>query len=154
MKKVKKQVKELSIEIKAKDITYYKADDGTLFDDEYKCAEYEFLKDYSPIAEKLILWDKYGAKRNITHPIGLEDIYAIYCTSITAAKVLQKWGEKYKIRNPFDTFNINGGEKIPLGTFIKFCDEWRIVDTIIKEFNMVKNQMEMNEEKITIPEDV
>lgn len=137
-----------------KEVIYYEANDGTRFEDEYECLKYEFSKDYDPIAEMLIVWDSYGTKKKVTHRTSLEDAYAIYCSSITAAKFLKEWGDRDGISTPYDDIDIEGGDEVPLGTFVWFSDEWRTVDKIVEQFDKMKHQMELGEEKIALPEDL
>lgn len=136
-----------------KEVIYYEANDGKRFEDEMECAQYEFNKDYEPIAEMLMMWDGVGDKIKITHRTYLDRAYAIYCSSITAAKFLKEWGERDEVLTPYTKIDIEGGDEVTLGTFMWFGHEWRTVDKIIEHFSKVKHQMEVGEEEIALLED-
>lgn len=137
-----------------REVIYYEANDGKRFETEHECLKYEFSKGFEPIAEMLMMWDGYGAKKKITHRTNLEDIYAIYCSSITAAKFLKEWGDTDGVHTPYDKIDIEGGDEVPLGTFVWFTDGWRTVDEVIEQFGKMKHQMELGEEEIAFPEDL
>lgn len=137
-----------------REVIYYEANDGTRFEDEWECVQYEFDKGFEPIVEMLKLWDGYGAKKKITHRTNLNDAYAIYCSSITAAIFLKEWGERDGVATPYDKIDIKGGDEVPLGTFIWFDDDWQTIDTIIEQFGKIKSQMEMGENEITLLDNI
>lgn len=137
-----------------KEIIYYEANDGKRFEDEWECLEYEFNEGFKPITEMLMMWDGYGAKKKITHRTNLNDAYAIYCSSITAAIFLKEWGEREGVQTPYDKIDIKGGDEVPLGTFIWFNNNWQTIDVIIEQFSEIKNQMEKGENEIALLEDI
>lgn len=134
-----------------KEVIYYEANDGTRFDNEWDCAEYEFSKGFEPIAEMLMLWDGDGDKMEITHRTNLGRAYAIYCSSITAAKFLKEWGERDGIITPYSDIDIEWCGEVPLGEFVYFCDQWYAVNEVVTLFEKMSQQMGDSEEKIFIP---
>lgn len=134
-----------------KEVIYYEANDGTRFEDEWSCAEYEFGKGFEPIAEMLVLWDGDGDKIEITHRTNLGRAYAIYCSSITAAKFLKEWGERDGVWTPYSNIDIEGRDEVPLGEFIYFNDEWNEVSEVVVLFEKMSRQMSDSEEKIFMP---
>lgn len=137
-----------------KEVCYYEANDGTRFETEYECLKHEFSKNYDPIAEMLMMWDSYGVKKKITHRTKLEHAYAIYCSSITAAKFLKEWGHRDGILTPYSDIDIEGGDEIPLGTFVWLGNKWQVVDKTIEQFGKIKHQMELGEKEITLLKDL
>ena len=134
-----------------REVIYYEANDGKRFNNERDCAEYEFGKGFEPIAEMLMLWDGDGNKIKITHRTNLDNAWAIYCSSITAAIFLKEWGEKDEVRTPYTTIDIDNGAEIPLGTFIWCNDDWYQVEEVIALFEKMSRQMSDGEEEIYIP---
>ena len=134
-----------------KEVIYYEANDGKRFDNERDCAEYEFSKGFEPIAEMLMLWDGDGDKMKITHRTNLDNAWAIYCSSITAAIFLKEWGEKDEVRTPYTTIDIDNGAEIPLGTFIWCNDDWYQVEEVITLFEKLNQQMNNGDNEIYIP---
>lgn len=134
-----------------KAVIYYEANDGKRFDNERDCAEYEFSKGFEPIAEMLMLWDGDGNKIKITHRTNLDNAWAIYCSSITAAIFLKEWGEKDEVRTPYTTIDIENGIEVPLGTFVWCNDDWYQVEEVVCLFEKMSRQMSDGEEKINIP---
>ena len=134
-----------------KAIIYYEANDGKRFEDEGECIKYAFAKDFEPIAEMLKIWNGDGQKIPITHRTDLDDAWAIYCSSITAAIFLKEWGEKDKVRTPYTTIDIENGIEVPLGTFIWYNNDWYKVDEVITLFEKMSRQMSDGEEEIFIP---
>ncbi len=134
-----------------KKVIYYEANDGKRFESEGECAQYEFNKDFEKITEMLMMWDDDGEKIKITYHTDLERAYAIYCSSITAAIFLKKWGEKDRILTPYSNIDIEGCGEAPLGKFIYFNDEWNEINEIVTLFEKINRQMDDGEQKIFIP---
>ena len=131
-------------------VEYYVANDGQKFDSEWECAEYEFSKGFENISEMLMLWDGDGDKMKITHRTNLGKAYAIYCSSLTAAKFLKEWGDKDGVATPYDEIDLDTKE-VPLGTFIWYLDQWRKSEEIIELLKTMQCQMESGEEKVEMP---
>lgn len=134
-----------------KKIIYYEASDGKKFENERECIQYEFAKDFEPIAEMLMLWNGNGQKMPITHRINLDGAWAIYCSSITAAIFLKEWGERDKVETPYTNIDIDNATEVPLGTFIWFNDNWHEVGEVVCLFEKMSRQMSDGEEEIYIP---
>ena len=134
-----------------KTVIYYEADDGKRFENESKCIQYEFEKEFEPIAEMLMIWDYDGYKMPIEYRTDLDNAYTIYCSSITAAIFLKKWGEKENARTPYEAIDIDNGEEVPLGTFIWREHGWYKVEEVICSFEEMNQQMFNGEERICIP---
>ena len=134
-----------------KEVIYYVADDGKRFENEWDCAEYEFSKGFEPIAEMLMMWDGDGDKIEITHRTNLDRAYAIYCSSITAAIFLKKWGERDGVATPYTDIDIEGRGEVPLGEFVFFNDEWNEVNEVVALFEKMSRQMSDGETEIFMP---
>ena len=134
-----------------KEVIYYEANDGKRFSNEYDCLKYEFDKDFEPINEMLMVWDGNGDKIKITHRANLDNAWAIYCSSITAAIFLKEWGEKDGITTPYTDIDIEGRGEVPLGEFVYFNDEWMHINKVIALFEKMKRQMSDGETEIFMP---
>ena len=134
-----------------REVIYYEANDGTKFANEHECLEYEFGKEFEPIAEMLMMWDGDGEKMKITHRTNLDRAYAIYCSSITAAIFLKEWGERDGVATPYTDIDIEGCGEVPLGEFVYFNDEWNEVSEVVVLFEKMSRQMNDGEEEIFIP---
>lgn len=131
-----------------KEVIYYEANDGKRFESERECTQYEFNKDSEKIAEMLMMWDDNGEKIKITYGADLESAYAIYCSSITAAIFLKKWGEKDEVFTPYSNIDIEGHDEIPLGKFVYFNDEWNEINEIATLLEKISRQMNDGEQKL------
>ena len=134
-----------------REVIYYEANDGTKFTNEHECLKYEFDKEFEPIAEMLMMWDCNGSKMKITHRTNPDRAYAIYCSSITAAIFLKKWGERDRIKTPYSDIDIEGRDEVPLGEFIYFNDQWNDVKEVVVLFEKMSRQMSDGETEIFIP---
>ena len=134
-----------------REVIYYEANDGTKFANEHECLEYEFGKEFEPIAEMLMMWDGDGEKMKITHRTNLDRAYAIYCSLITAAIFLKEWGERDGVATPYTDIDIEGCGEVPLGEFVYFNDEWNEVSEVVVLFEKMSRQMNDGEEEIFIP---
>lgn len=134
-----------------KEVIYYEANDGTKFANEYECLKYEFGKEFEPISEMLMMWDGDGEKIKITHRTDLDRVYAIYCSSITAATFLKEWGERVEVATPYTNIDIEGRSEVPLGEFIYFNDEWNEVNEVVALFEKMSRQMSDGENEIFMP---
>ena len=134
-----------------KEVIYYEANDGKRFETEWECIQYEFNKNFEPIAEMLMMWDSDGEKMKITHRTNLDRAYAIYCSSITAAIFLKEWGERDGIVTPYSDIDIEGRGEVPLGEFVYFNDQWNEVNEVVTLFEKMSRQMSDGEEEIFIP---
>lgn len=134
-----------------KAIIYYEANDGKRFEYEDECLQYEFAKDFEPIAEMLMIWNGDGQKIPITHRADLDDAWAIYCSSITAAIFLKEWGERDDVKTPYTTIDIDNGAEVPLGTFIWYNNDWCKVEEVVTLFEKMSQQMSYGEDEICMP---
>ena len=101
-----------------KEVCYYLADDGTRFETERDCFNYEFeqkMKD--KIGKDLKMFDEdYKEITNYTFD-SIYDAFAIQVLTIDGAKFLVEWGEEYGIEVPFDSWTINNKDEDLLGAW-------------------------------------
>lgn len=72
-----------------REITIWEADDGTKFDDEYECAEYEFAQQ---VKKHRKCFGLLGSQYNLLDPAkpeSYEDAYFIYLPNSESAKILR-----------------------------------------------------------------
>lgn len=72
-----------------REITRYEADDGTIFDDEYECAKYEFAQQ---VEKHRKCFGLLGSQYNLLDPAepeSYEDAYFIYLPNSESTKILR-----------------------------------------------------------------
>lgn len=101
-----------------KEICYYVADDGTKFDEERDCFNYEFKQKTKDIIGKdLKLFDQnYKEITNHTFD-SVNDAYAIQVRTIRGAKFFVEWSEDYGVEAPFSLWDIENQNEDLLGVW-------------------------------------
>lgn len=97
---------------------YYIADDGTKFEEEKDCFNYEFQQEIKDIIGKdLKLFDKnYKEIKNYTFD-SVNDAYAVQVRTIKGAKFFVKWSDDYGVEAPFDLSDIENKDEDLLGVW-------------------------------------
>lgn len=101
-----------------KEICYYLADDGTKFDTEKECLDYEFEQKMKNIVGKdLRLFD--SNRKEITNYTfdSIYDAFAVQVLTIEGAKFLEMWSDEYGAEKPFDSWDIETQDEDLLGTW-------------------------------------
>ena len=98
-----------------KTVLYYVADDGTRFDDENECFNYEFEQKLKNVVEDLKLFDEnYKEITNYTFD-SIYDAFAVQVLTIEGAKFLVQWAEEQGTEAPFDSWDIENKDEDLLG---------------------------------------
>lgn len=124
-----------------KTILYYEANDGKRFESEEECLDYELEKDIEPIKDHLYLWNGDGEMMALTPHTDLDNAWAIYCSSISAAKFLKVWGERDGVTNPYEKIDIENNNEVPLGEFVWFNGDWVQISEIIAYYQTMSRNM-------------
>lgn len=99
-------------------ICYYLADDGTKFDTENECLDYEFKRKMKDMVGKdLRLFDS-NHKEVTNYTFGsICDAYAIQVLTIKGAKFIVEWSDEYGTEAPFGFLDIETQDEDLLGTW-------------------------------------
>ena len=107
-----------------KKVCYYVADDGTKFDDEYKCIRYERKKKLEKCKDEFVLYDE---GKNIIFPeeANVEQICVIVIKTPLAAECVGEWFEDKGYYSPFCgcEFGYEVGTWV-YGELVEMGDEW------------------------------
>lgn len=110
----------------------YIADDGTAFEDEDECLEYErtlILKKYE---HDIHMWDNEFQPIPITDPKALDKIYYLTCDTAEAVEVMSDWFEYMCYSNPFEGGN-SFAEMAGCHYYWQDNDEWYKADDLIEK---------------------
>ena len=102
-----------------KTVCYYVADDGTKFEEESECFNYEFKqKVKDKIGKDFRLFNEdYEEITDCT----LDSIYdapAIQVFTIEGANFIVEWSKEYGVEPPFDSWDIKNKDEDLLGTWV------------------------------------
>ena len=102
-----------------KEIHYYVADDGTKFNEEKECFNYEFNQKIKGIVNTdLKMFDEnYEKITNYTYD-SISEAYAIQVLTIKGAEFLVNWADEWGIETPFDSWDIKNKDEDLLGTWV------------------------------------
>ena len=102
-----------------KEVCYYLADDGTKFDEEKECLNYEFQqKNKNIIGKDLKLFDdSHKEIANCTFD-SIYDAFAVQVRTVESAKFFVEWSEIYGTESPFDLWDIKNKDEDLLGTWV------------------------------------
>ena len=102
-----------------KKVSYYEADDGTKFEDERECFDYEFKQKIKDIMGKdLKLFNENREEITDCSFESVYDAFAIQVLTIKGAKFLVEWANEYGVESPFDSWDIENKDEDLLGTWV------------------------------------
>ena len=102
-----------------KTICYYEADDGTKFEKESECFNYEFqLKIKGKIGKDLRLFDSNHKEITKWTFDSVYDAFVIQVLTIEGANFLVKWADEYDVGAPFDAQDVETMDEDLLGTWV------------------------------------
>lgn len=111
-----------------KEIIYY-ADDGTKFDDEYECEEYEQKIKSNKFKDTALLFDEYGKRLYLTSDGYESAVYIVCKTSEAAEFIYEQMG--HSLYTPWDSYRAT-----PCAGCWKWdndVDKWVSVEELLKE---------------------
>ena len=104
-----------------KEVCYYLADDGTRFETEKECLEYEFKQEIGNVVgedKELILFDNNHKKITNCTFNSIYDAVAIRVRTMKGASLVIEWSDDYGVDAPFSEWDIeHKGEEL-LGTWV------------------------------------
>ena len=120
-----------------KEIRYYVADDGTKFDKERECFNYEFTqKIKNMVGKDFKLFDgNYKEIIDCAYDC-IYDAFAIQVLTIEGAKFLVEWADDYGTTMPFDNLDIDNEDEELLGTWVYDIlgrEDWTHLDKFKRE---------------------
>lgn len=110
----------------------YVADDGTAFEDEDECIDYErglMLKKYE---HDIHMWDDNFQPIPITDSKALDKVYYLTCDTAEAVKVMNDWFEYMCYSSPFEGGN-SFAEMAGYHYYWQDNDEWYEADDLIEK---------------------
>lgn len=110
----------------------YIADDGTAFEDEDECLEYEralMLKKYE---HDIHMWDNEFQPIPITDSKALDKVYYLTCDTAEAVEVMNDWFEHMDYSSPFEGGN-SFAEMAGCHYYWQDNDEWCEADDLIEK---------------------
>lgn len=123
------------------EIITYKADDGTLFDDEYECFYYEKKQEWKPFQETIIF---VNSERKLVetnfHNVDNGTVFGMVLLSDESAEFIKSQSEAHCIGNPFDTYN----QLTPVAGIYWYDDtrdRWLNVGNELEWFTTLKNSL-------------
>ena len=100
------------------EICYWVADDGTKFDEEKDCFNYEFKQKIKDIISKdLKLFNENNEEITDCNFDSVYDAFAVQVLTVKGAKFLVKWSEDCEVEAPFDSYDIDNKDEDLLGTW-------------------------------------
>lgn len=112
----------------------YIADDGTAFEDEDECIDYErtlMLKKYE---HDIHMWDNEFQPIPITDPKALDKIYYLTCDTAEAVEVMNDWFEYMYYSSPFEGGN-SFAEMAGCYYYWQDNDEWYEANDLIEKMS-------------------
>lgn len=110
----------------------YIADDGTAFEDEDECIDYErglMLKKYE---HDIHMWNSEFQPIPITDSQALDKIYYLTCDTAGAVEVMDNWFENMGYSSPFED-NKNFTAKVGHHYYYQDNDDWYEADDLIEK---------------------
>ena len=83
-----------------KTIIYYLADDGTRFDDEYKCRDYERAEHLKKYSDHFSFYDKNRKEINFNDEFDGEDVFYVKVNDAIGAEIVSDYWEEVGMENP------------------------------------------------------
>lgn len=80
----------------------YIADDGTVFEDEYECLEYERTLILKKCEHDIHMWDNEFQPIPITDSQALDKVYYLTCDTAEAVEAMNDWFEHMGYSSPFE----------------------------------------------------
>lgn len=108
-----------------REVSYWEADDGTVFEDESECLEYEWKQNVEAISDQFILLDGRYKKLDPTDTASYDNCYFIFLMNEQAGRKLKNiWDCDVTSVYPPDFINTYKEITPGLWAFDESCDEW------------------------------
>lgn len=114
-----------------KQITYI-ADDGTQFDDEWECHEYEVELHAKKHKNAILLFDKYGEPLPLTSG-GMDNTHFLVIKTDEAAQFLRDTYDSIELPWEYDEESVSGA-----WYYDWRVDGWRTMDSYLKEAKLME----------------
>ena len=88
-----------------KEVCYWVADDGTRFDDEYKCRDYELAEHLKKHSDHFSFYDRNKKEINFNDEFDGEDIFYVKVNDAIGAEVVSDYWEDIGMENPIVGMN-------------------------------------------------
>lgn len=110
----------------------YIADDGTAFEDEDECIDYECTLMLKKYEHDIHMWDNEFQPIPITDPKALDKIYYLTCDTAEAVEVMNDWFEYMCYSSPFEGGN-SFAEMAGCHYYWQDNDEWYEANDLIEK---------------------
>lgn len=111
---------------------FYIADDGTAFEDEDECIDYERTPMLKKYEHDIHMWDNEFQPIPITDPKALDKIYYLTCDTAEAVEVMNDWFEYMCYSSPFEGGN-SFAEMAGCHYYWQDNDEWYEANDLIEK---------------------
>ena len=102
-----------------REVIYYEADDGTRFEEERDCFNYEFKQKIENIVGNGLKMFDANRKEIAEYTYdSIYDAFAIQVLTIEGAKFVVAWADDYKTEAPFDEYDIEDKDEDLLGVWV------------------------------------
>lgn len=110
----------------------YIADDGTVFEDEYECLEYERTLILKKCEHDIHMWDNEFQPIPITDSQALDKVYYLTCDTAEAVEAMNDWFEHMGYSSPFEG-NKSFADMAGRHYYWQDNDEWYEADNLIEK---------------------
>ena len=122
-----------------KEVCYWVADDGTKFEEEKECFNYEWRQKYQKIQNNgLKIFDRSHAEIVDWNFDVVYDVFAVLVSTLEGAKFFVEWSKDYGVEAPFSNYDIEMEDEDLLGIWVYDALDyggWTHLDKIYKEVN-------------------
>ena len=102
-----------------KEVSYWLADDGTRFEEERECFEYEFKqKAQTLVGKELKLFNDKREEITDYDFNSIYDAFAVQVLTIEGARFLVDWAYDYGVESPFSHWDIGNQDEDLLGAWV------------------------------------
>ena len=112
----------------------YIADDGTVFEDEYECLEYERTLILKKCEHDIHMWDNEFQPIPITDSQALDKVYYLTCDTAEAVEAMNDWFEHMGYSSPFEG-NKSFADMAGRHYYWQDNDEWSEADDLIEKMS-------------------
>lgn len=110
----------------------YIADDGTVFEDEYECLEYERTLILKKCEHDIHMWDNEFQPIPIADSKALDKVYYLTCDTAEAVEAMNDWFEHMGYSSPFEG-NKSFADMAGRHYYWQDNDEWYEADNLIEK---------------------
>ena len=102
-----------------KEVSYWVADDGTKFDEEKDCFNYEWKQKFQKIQNNgLKIFDRSHTEITNWDFDAIYDVFGVLVLTLDAAKFFVKWSDDYGAEAPFSNYDIETQDEDLLGVWV------------------------------------